>query len=303
MSTPTLSPPRRSAGPETPAPGAPTRARPATRSSGYVTRARRVWGWSLAVSVAFHVIVFLLSPLVLRVGAPPGDGEQIAEARQDAGMRMIDPASLPAYTPVTPPLPMTVTPRSALPDPAAAPTQREAWQPPTRGTPGAPRPEGAPARREGQAGAADNPLRPGLRDPRLWVQPRDVERIEPSHEELHAEYMAGFERRLRGWNDSIAAEGDRARRATDWTTRDRNGGRWGLSPEGVHLGGITIPSEGFVPGGGDPDKRARAEQQERDRRAIDRQQADSERRRAQEDQIRATRERRNNERSGGRADP
>ncbi|MGH7554759.1 MAG: hypothetical protein ACREMQ_17300, partial [Longimicrobiales bacterium] len=29
--------------------------------------------------------------------------------------------------------------------------------------------------------------------------------------------------------------------AVDWTVKDKNGGRWGVSPKGIHLGGITLP--------------------------------------------------------------
>jgi hypothetical protein len=39
----------------------------------------------------------------------------------------------------------------------------------------------------------------------------------------------------------MAAEAARAAGALDWTVKDRNGGRWGVSPGAIHLGGITLP--------------------------------------------------------------
>jgi hypothetical protein len=120
--------------------------------------------------------------------------------------------------------------------------------------------------------------------------------IELTPEELHARYMAQLEARIRAWNDSVAGNAERARRATDWTVRDGSGGRWGVSPEGIHLGGVTLPPVTFPTGGSDPDHRARAEERERTRREIDRQEADTERRRAQQEAARQTRERRDAER-------
>jgi hypothetical protein len=268
--------------------------------STHEARARRVWRWSLAVSILLHVLVLVVSPLFLRIGTPPGEGEQVADASDFSGMRMIDPALLPDYTPALPPATAPATPDVAGADAPATPTQPEAWRVAPRTGGAAARPEASPTPREGGTGAADNPLRPGLRDPRLWVAPREVEKMEPSQAELHAEYMANLEARLRAWNDSVGHEADRQRRATDWTVRDKNGGRWGVSPDGIHLGGVTLPPATFPPGGGDPDKRARAEQQERDRRDIDRQQADTDRRRQQAEAIRATRERRDAERNNNR---
>ncbi|MGH7507594.1 MAG: hypothetical protein ACRELX_18220, partial [Longimicrobiales bacterium] len=46
---------------------------------------------------------------------------------------------------------------------------------------------------------------------------------------------------LEAYNDSIAAVAEAARSATDWTHRDANGDRWGVSPGKIHLGKITLP--------------------------------------------------------------
>jgi hypothetical protein len=47
--------------------------------------------------------------------------------------------------------------------------------------------------------------------------------------------------RIRELNDSIAAEMLAAERATDWTVKDKDGKRWGVSPGKLHLGDITLP--------------------------------------------------------------
>jgi hypothetical protein len=46
---------------------------------------------------------------------------------------------------------------------------------------------------------------------------------------------------IQAYNDSVAAEVAAAERATDWTVRDKDGKRWGVSPGKLHLGDITLP--------------------------------------------------------------
>jgi hypothetical protein len=65
---------------------------------------------------------------------------------------------------------------------------------------------------------------------------------------LPAEEMTPDERvrarvasQLQEYNDSVAAEALAAARATDWTVKDGNGGRWGVSPGALHLGSVTVP--------------------------------------------------------------
>jgi hypothetical protein len=47
--------------------------------------------------------------------------------------------------------------------------------------------------------------------------------------------------RMNAYNDSVAAEAGARERSTDWTVADGEGGKWGVSPGKVHLGGITLP--------------------------------------------------------------
>jgi hypothetical protein len=250
-----------------------------------------VWVISLLVSVALHVAVLVLSPVFLRVG-PPSGGTTPEPSSFDRALQAMQVRSSPAADPEDPALdPPAATAEAPVPVRPPATEAREPAGP--RGVPSDPA-------RPAQPAAGEPSLSPGIRDPRLWVTPRDPPPpAEPTPEELHARYMAGLEARIRAYNDSIAGDLERARRATDWTVSDKDGKRWGVSPDGIHLGDVKLPPVNFPPGGGDPDKRARAEQEERTRRELDQQQSRQDARRAQEEGARATRERKDAERRSG----
>jgi hypothetical protein len=293
MATPTLSPPRPPrASPEVPAVSRPRAPRARRKPHGLNGRA---WAWAFAISLVFHILVLVVSPLFIRIGLPPGSADEATSGEPSQGLRVVrvvpstdvaadaDEVALQDPSEVVPP------PRASD---LAFPAQPVPVTPGTaRGT--------APPDEADATGRADSPFRTGVRDPRLWVNPNDppLPERELTQEELHARYMTQLEARIRSWNDSIAGDAERARRATDWTVKDGSGGRWGVSPEGIHLGGVTLPPVTFPPGGGDPDQRRRAEEQARTRGEIDRQEADAERRRAQQEAARSTRERRNAERA------
>lgn len=46
---------------------------------------------------------------------------------------------------------------------------------------------------------------------------------------------------LQEYNDSVSGESAARARATDWTVKDGDGGKWGVSPGSIHLGSITLP--------------------------------------------------------------
>lgn len=46
---------------------------------------------------------------------------------------------------------------------------------------------------------------------------------------------------VQAYRDSLVAEAQRRERATDWTVKDEDGGRWGVSPGRIHLGDVTLP--------------------------------------------------------------
>lgn len=80
-------------------------------------------------------------------------------------------------------------------------------------------------------------LRPTEETARLWA-PVDRSLTDLTPEER---FQLELELSIDAWNDSVAAEIDAARAATDWTTTDADGNRWGISPGKLHLGKVTLP--------------------------------------------------------------
>lgn len=107
-------------------------------------------------------------------------------------------------------------------------------------------------------------LMPRYSDARLWFDPR--------HASLVGERLARFARAdsavraiLRDWLDSLRLSDEQRRRALEWTY-EKDGKRWGISPEGLHLGDITIPIPfQLMPSG---PRRRELEQSIRDLQAI-----------------------------------
>lgn len=124
-------------------------------------------------------------------------------------------------------------------------------------------------------------------DPRLW-RPMILLPREPTIEDVEARVGAALEL----LSDSALAEAEAALRARDWTVKDANGGRWGISPGKLHLGKLTLPLPLFF-GSVDPDAEAASQQwyeldQQYDRaRFLE----------SFEDRVRAIRERRDRERA------
>lgn len=148
----------------------------------------------------------------------------------------------------------------------------------------------------GGGGIAER-LRPGFRDPRLYVDPSLPglpPRGEKSPEQRYAEHI---QRRIQAVNDSMYGGGP----DTDWTRTDKEGRRWGVSEKGLHLGGLTIPRE-VLPlprstGSNATQEAAREKQRQRDE--IRRQEEERERRKAQQESTDETRARKDAEREKG----
>jgi hypothetical protein len=104
---------------------------------------------------------------------------------------------------------------------------------------------------EGSRRDPGRPLAPRMTDPRLWLERGRVAR--PDVEEA-ARIRAPIREGVAAINDSIAAADERESKASDWTSSDEEGGRWGISPDRVHLGGLTLklrhctvePCEGWL---------------------------------------------------------
>jgi hypothetical protein len=201
-----------------------SRAAPRDPSEGRNSRAFPV---GLAVSAVLHLLLLgtITFHYTIQPAAPrrPLQGINVGEPAMQ--VYEIEAVSVGPGEPEPPPLP----PRS---EPVRSPV-------PAASVPGLPplpstdRP--GPVTR---GPSAAERLRRGYTDPQLLAP---VDRL-PPEELTEAEWLR---LRLAGqldmYNDSIAAEAAAKLRATDWTTTDKDGGRWGVSPGKIHLGNVTLP--------------------------------------------------------------
>ena len=263
---------------------------------------------SLAGSVVVHLGAIALAAVLFRVGSevlerspPPAETVEYFDLAfpEDAGPQV---AAAPGAAPGA------VQAPAEAPPPAADPGRRregpagpaEELQFPVAVPQGLPQPGGAPPAGGGAPGGqpggtgigGGGALTPGLRDPRLFPTQRPVP-ARPERTE-HEAYMDRLGTTLGQYNDSIAAEQERARNALDWTLKDKDGNRWGVSPGKVHLGKVTLPAPfGFA---ASPQAQEASAREGRQRGEIDRQVADRERRDSFQERVKATRERKDAER-------
>ena len=191
----------------------------------------------LAASLVLHALAVLVSRYFFTVAVPFQEAAPASSARPTAppGLRVYDIRAVAEAT--------------APPEEQVARIQPET---PPRVPPPSTEPEAAPGEAaEAEAGPADRVLSPAERlrprdigDHRLWSPLPWVVEAPATPAEAATEHLA---RRIGELNDSLALEADAARRATDWTIKGKDGRRWGISPEGIHLGGITLPAPSFGP--------------------------------------------------------
>lgn len=260
-------------GPSSPGAPPPSGSTPLTRSRPRPP-ARRILWVSLGVSAVLHLgILFFYPALVRRIDPPrpvPSDGPVARTGMEVLTLREVPDEEAPAE----PPLPEVERPDPPLDPPTA------------RDQPGEERMEEVPARR---LSAAER-LRPREGDPRIWA-PLDPAYTELTDTERAALELAG---RLQQWNDSVLAVRESEARARDWSFTDSEGRRWGVSSEGVHLGGVTIPMGSEF---GSPQQRDEARRRQSEWTEIERGAVDALRRETLEERARAMRERRDRERA------
>ena len=313
MSSPGLAPPP----PETrlPARAAPIAAVARTRPAISPPRGRpaiELGRGSVAVSLAAHALALTLLVVVLQIAPPLPVPERAAPVGASVDYIDLDwPAGVPGdgvaavessqlETPVTgadPALPRQQVGTAPLSFPTGVPTGIPAPNA-SSGIGGATGP-GAAQGGAGAAGAGGR-LRPGFRDPRLYVGPSALPASPTGTAGNHERYMESLTRRIEASNDSVGISSREPN--TDWTVRDRSGNRWGLSEDGLHLGPLTIPDE-LVPrpaATGSNQKLEEAREEQRQREEIRRQEEDRARRAEQERAVRETRERAERERAAAK---
>jgi hypothetical protein len=112
-------------------------------------------------------------------------------------------------------------------------------------------------------------------------------------------YQDHLQARIDAINDSLAVAAARESLTSDWLITDGSGKQWGLSPDGLHLGGVTIPRQ-LLPlprATGDNQSLEAGRERDRQRDEIRRQEEERERRQIQEERQEAIREQQR-ERSG-----
>lgn len=202
--------------------------RRADREHGY-RRALRV---GLAVSLAVHLLLLFWLGSRLRMPGPD-QRDRVAERPETVpGLRVTRVRERQEEPPVpTPPPPVRPEPRpEETPEPEE--TEEEAGP--------------AEAAEETEAAGEEEPvdnvgaLTPRRGDPRLWREFWD--------EDVARRYLGEGTRAdsalraiLGQYLDSLRLSEEQLRRARDWTYTEEDGDRWGVSPEGIHLGDVTIP--------------------------------------------------------------
>jgi hypothetical protein len=147
---------------------------------------------------------------------------------------------------VAPPQP-PVSERAARPEIVAAITFSENDNRPRAtpiGTPTAGRPADSAREDDSGSGGAEG----SVRNPLIWRGFSDLRlaAIPPglSPEQALAEALAqpkAYVSPLLKCYGSVDARAARARKAQDWSRRDRRGWRWGISADGIHIGPVTVP--------------------------------------------------------------
>jgi hypothetical protein len=238
---------------------------------------------ALVLSVLFHVIVLIALRFESPLGEPPTSPSPQA-VREPAGTRIVQLRIVPEEESAI----GAERERPPVEQPAA-----RIVAPPVAGGP-------VPARIPETDGRDPVPtvaerISPRLGDRRLFATP--AEEL-PEKPDALTVARNRVEDRLAAFNDSTAAADEAARRATDWTVKDGNGGRWGVSPGKIHLGGLTLP----LPVGFAPPPGRREEYAERNRRwgDIQSQRGNEATRAVADDRIKAIRERADAQRDSAR---
>lgn len=245
------------------------------RERGYRT-AFRV---GLAVSLLFHGVVVGILSRELHVAAPGDDAPPLPTPRAPEGVRMVR-VQAPEETE---PLPRPERP---------VPPEPEQEEPEEEEAAGEPVPADRPAEEGGEetAETASNVerLTPREGDARLW---RDFWDEDLDERYLgHTRADSAIRAILGTYLDSLRLTEEQLRRARDWTVGEGDE-KWGISPEGIHLGDITIPlpvGQLFSPTG---PRRRELERELRELEAIQRQEALREAEETREERIEEMRER------------
>jgi hypothetical protein len=179
---------------------------------------------ALAVSALLHLLFFVVLRFEATIPRPPASGAP-AVVSEPEGLRIVEIV----------PVPDEALPEVEAPEPEEEPIVPRAVRPPA----GAPTVVQPPAgeRRDPAATVAER-VSPRMGDARLF---EEHDPLIPLVVDREALAIARLYALMEAYNDSTGAAAEAAARALDWTVQDGNGGRWGISPGRIHLGGISLP--------------------------------------------------------------
>ncbi len=142
---------------------------------------------------------------------------------------------------------MVRVPPSAFPE--ERPPAEAVSEPETRPGPEGALPSAEPVPAEEAAPGAELPgeglmsnaerLRPRIGDPRLWAR-APIDSLAPGVRERYDRAEAALRRLVKTYLDSLELSEEQEKRARAWVFGEGDE-KWGISPEGLHLGDVTIP--------------------------------------------------------------
>jgi hypothetical protein len=204
-----------------------------------ISRPERKSKTSIAISVAAHVVLFLglaaitfQFPIVSFI-RPPATPEQTIRYIKVAPPK---PAASAGVGRTSRNASAVVGPTIVL-APTTIPTSVPAAVPPTV-APGAV--IGPTNRIGGRDTSAGVGVQPGIPDRRLAINPMDGGRLPRTNAQMADSALSAI---YQMYVDSVkTAMANRGRDPGDWSWGGKDGDKWGWDPNGIHLGGITIPN-------------------------------------------------------------
>jgi hypothetical protein len=262
-------------------------------------RQKRDPSWAFIAAILLHAAVLIIlirlevphmaMRALTRSDEPAEEVYEIVVVGEPAASEQAREIQRPA--PSARPRPVQAPPRAA-PEASAPPLVTPTEVPREIPVPGAPTTPPSDGARPGGAGASiAERVGPRMGNPQLWINPPTPSDPPISPDEAVRARVAS---RLSAFNDSMRLAAAAADKAVDWTVKDKNGGRWGVSPKGIHLGGITLPLP--IQFSAPPGRRDEVNAAIRNWNEIQAQRANAEVEESVQDRIKAIRERKEAER-------
>lgn len=207
---------------------------------------------ALAVSVGIHIAVAVVFLRLITFGHGLSGfldfGKSDTETQERVTYVATDPPPVEAVTPATPPVasaPQVQQPSVNVPIgvPAAVTPPQQAPRPARADTGSGGRSDGT-GNGVGEIDPNLKGVRPAFGDPRVWNGARG-NGVAPARDGIeNLDSIIGFAiTSARDSLDSLArAQGKYGRAPGDWTTKDKNGDKWGWDNAGIRLGKVVIPN-------------------------------------------------------------